>query len=440
MIYIKVLVILFNVFIVVYTQSNEAFCEISQSASEVNKNCGKNKYYDRKRYILYDVNFPEGFNLRRDVYVRVAVFIKNLIDNDVEYDWNLVLPPWNKLYHWKSKNVGEKTQLPWSLFFDINSLKKFIPVMEMYEFMTEYKSNNNIIMLDKVYILQNDLKMFETGDFQERNEITECNVDKINYKKKNGNFIGYFWGYKNITAKDLNCITFHGSTSDLKQNLNPFLYSSFMFDHMEIPLHDYYGSANFWKARRSMRYNPELYDIAHDYRNKFLNSSDAYDNTIRPLDWRNEKRSRDAIGGPYLAVHLRRQDFLTGRANSVPTLKNAASQLTKKMKKLKLTKLFVATDAPNSEFEELKEQLSNYEVFKYNPSDSIRQKFKDGGVAIIDQIICSYARYFIGTYESTFSFRIQEDREIIGFPTKSTFNMLCGNQKCEHSSQWEIVW
>jgi hypothetical protein len=43
---------------------------------------------------------------------------------------------------------------------------------------------------------------------------------------------------------------------------------------------------------------------------------------------------------------------------------------------------------------------------------------KDGGIAIIDQLIASHAKYFIGSYESTFSFRIQEEREIMGFPAK----------------------
>lgn len=49
-------------------------------------------------YILYDINPPEGFNLRRDVYVRLAVFLKKLIKRDKEYQWQLVLPPWGNFY------------------------------------------------------------------------------------------------------------------------------------------------------------------------------------------------------------------------------------------------------------------------------------------------------------------------------------------------------
>lgn len=39
------------------------------------------------------------------------------------------------LYHWRSKNIGFQTQLPWNLFFDILSLQKYIPVIETYQFL-----------------------------------------------------------------------------------------------------------------------------------------------------------------------------------------------------------------------------------------------------------------------------------------------------------------
>lgn len=58
---------------------------------------------------------------------------------------------------------------------------------------------------------------------------------------------------------------------------------------MEIALHDEYGSKEYWKARRSMRYNSELYDIAKNYRKIYLNSTDENDNTDRPTDWTKEK-------------------------------------------------------------------------------------------------------------------------------------------------------
>merc|ERR1711874_42629 len=79
-------------------------------------------------------------------------------------------------------------------------------------------------------------------------------------------------------------------------------------------------------------------------------------------------------------------------------------------------------------------------VVKYIPPQDVLKTYLDGGVAIIDQSICSHARYFIGSYESTFTFRIQEEREIHGFPTKKTFDMLCADGKfdCEKGSVWKI--
>lgn len=51
-------------------------------------------------------------------------------------------------------------------------------------------------------------------------------------------------------------------------------------------------------------------------------------------------------------------------------------------------------------------------------------------------------RYFIGTYESTFSFRIYEEREILNFDPDTTFNRLCGDEEahCEAPSRWRIAY
>jgi peptide-O-fucosyltransferase len=60
---------------------------------------------------------------------------------------------------------------------------------------------------------------------------------------------------------------------------------------------------------------------------------------------------------------------------------------------------------------------------------------------LISDHISFSCRFFTGTYESTFSFRIQEEREIMGFPPENTFNRLCGDgeQKCSQPSRWRIV-
>lgn len=52
-----------------------------------------------------------------------------------------------------------------------------------------------------------------------------------------------------------------------------------------------------------------------------------------------------AKGGPYLGVHLRRKDFIWGHREDVPSLKGAVKKIRSLMKKLKLEKVFIATDA-----------------------------------------------------------------------------------------------
>lgn len=62
-----------------------------------------------------------------------------------------------------------------------------------------------------------------------------------------------------------------------------------MFDHAEIALHDEFGSEIYWKCRRSMRFSVPLVKKATEFRNKYLNSNDKSDKTIRPKEWQKEK-------------------------------------------------------------------------------------------------------------------------------------------------------
>lgn len=87
-------------------------------------------FHSLHRYLLYDVNPMEGFNLRRDVYIRVASLLKTLLKTE---EWVLVLPPWGRLYHWQSPDILQD-RIPWSEFFDLPSLNKNVPVIEYEHF------------------------------------------------------------------------------------------------------------------------------------------------------------------------------------------------------------------------------------------------------------------------------------------------------------------
>lgn len=82
--------------------------------------------------------------------------------------------------------------------------------------------------------------------------------------------------------------------------------------------------------------------------------------------------------------------------------------------------------------------MINFDVIKYSPSENDLENFKDGGISIIDQIVCSYAKFFIGTKESTFSLRIQEEREILGHHPSTTFNSFCNEKDICGTTKWLI--
>ena len=70
--------------------------------------------------------------MRRDVYMRMANLVK-VLNDDLKSWWTLVLPPWSRLYHWRSNVIQQ--QIPWATFFDIDSLSRHVPVMEFVDFL-----------------------------------------------------------------------------------------------------------------------------------------------------------------------------------------------------------------------------------------------------------------------------------------------------------------
>lgn len=67
--------------------------------------------------------------------MRFAVLLHQMqkSKNPLLNKFKLVLPPWSHLVHWSYRELPE--QISWGLYFDINSLKMFAPVLEMYEFL-----------------------------------------------------------------------------------------------------------------------------------------------------------------------------------------------------------------------------------------------------------------------------------------------------------------
>ncbi|VDO32397.1 unnamed protein product [Haemonchus placei] len=167
-----------------------------------------------------------------------------------------------------------------------------------------------------------------------------------------------------------------------------------------------------------------------------LSSDDEHDRTHLASSFREENRNRRAVGGDYICAHWRRRDFVRAHGKELPSIEGTAKQLNELCKRWAVSRIFLATDAYDAEVDQLA-KLVTVPVFRYQNADLL-----DGAVAIVDQWICAHARAFTGSYVSTFSYRIQEDREILGFPPNTTFNRLCPDDvhDCEQPAKWTIVY
>jgi peptide-O-fucosyltransferase len=240
-------------------------------------------------YILYSVNPVEGFNLRRDVYLRMAIFVKNLKKIKGYENAKLVLPVFHHLYHWKSQ--FRQNNIFWNHFFDLPSLKLFTDILDMWEFfdIIQESTKNDFIEIGETYKLQHFENMFENGVFVDKFEETACTRhDYYNY---------HYMEYYNITEKTITCISFQGSVMLLKDILEqykdkyhtPGTARIVLFAHAETALHEFFGDDEYWMARRSMRFNKALQGIGYAYRSDFFGSTDEKDRVQRPELWTDEK-------------------------------------------------------------------------------------------------------------------------------------------------------
>jgi hypothetical protein len=75
-----------------------------------------------------------------------------------------VLPPWGQLYHWQSADAGKQDMLPWGLFFDVMSLQKFAPVMEMQQFLQGmarvYSLSRMCTTLENMKLIEGHFKLY----------------------------------------------------------------------------------------------------------------------------------------------------------------------------------------------------------------------------------------------------------------------------------------
>lgn len=143
----------------------------------------------------------------------MSVFIKNLIRKKYYKNVKLVLPPFSNLYHWRSRDL-KQTDLSWNNFFDLESLRNFTKVLDIWEFFDEIKTNKKKIEISHIFKLKYFDKMMEDGVFIDKFEEETC--------KNQINLEGSVFKYSNLTVKNLHCMNFQGSASMLRQMFKLF--------------------------------------------------------------------------------------------------------------------------------------------------------------------------------------------------------------------------
>ena len=167
---------------------------------------------EKTRFIMHDVNPGEGFNLRRDVYLRIANLVKLLNEADDQH-WILVLAPWRHLYHWQNRYLKQEGE-PWSNFFDVASLNRYVPVMEFDDFVRVTGSS----AIDQIIYLQRHPDGFKDG-WKELINVGECEKRGLPFRKEGNRWEGRFWGKKEVYGKKMDCYNVQGHATILMDTL-----------------------------------------------------------------------------------------------------------------------------------------------------------------------------------------------------------------------------
>lgn len=179
-------------------------------------------------FLFYDVNSSEGFNLRRDVYIRLAVFVKWLRKQAGYENVVLVLPPFYQLYHWRlpsprlfdeHNNINDDVVF-WNHFFDMQSLKRYTSVIDMWEFFDEMRvcihmQKKNNYSLDRVFQLKHFQSMFQSGKFEEKFQIHK----KCPLQRSKNHFLNI---YRNFSTHRIECLEFQGTAKLLRDLLDVY--------------------------------------------------------------------------------------------------------------------------------------------------------------------------------------------------------------------------
>lgn len=147
----------------------------------------------------------------------MAVFLKLLRAKSGYSNAKLVLPPFQRLYHWKSSDILQ-THVFWNHFFNLKSLKLFTAVIDAWEYFEEIRklTSHSTAVIDHLFKLKNFDDFFdENGKFYEKYQIESSKVGRIHDNK-------LYFGYENFTVKQEHIVSYQGNVMMVHEMMEQF--------------------------------------------------------------------------------------------------------------------------------------------------------------------------------------------------------------------------
>eukprot|EP00457_Paulinella_chromatophora_P005614 gb/GEZN01005631.1/.p1 GENE.gb/GEZN01005631.1/~~gb/GEZN01005631.1/.p1 ORF type:complete len:520 (-),score=89.83 gb/GEZN01005631.1/:218-1558(-) len=389
----------------------------------------------------------------------MATLLLQLQASDPSSKWLLVLPRFHNTVHW-----GYGTSYPWSDFFDLTAMQAVMPVLEVSEFLSvlshlnqishlnqrgpadetvddrnprqQHNSNNKQPYKEKekkkeeeetggteqLYLIDYILHLSPLREYTQHGEWQSlvagakprvCPDEALQlYPNGPGGWLsGEFWG-TGLQAKEIACFDHMGSPYLLIPHILSRPGRTFFIDQAKQTSHhcyDQHYSTEWWQIRRSMAYASHLRTAAEAF-------------------WIDMGLS----SRPYLAVHLRRGDFVVhskapALEEAVESIRAARDAFTSRLQSVSagvVLPVFVATATSTQELARLRSLLPGMLLLADWPHHT---NFSVGQRLVLDMIISAHADWFLGTEDSTVTFRIREDRELLGRTESSTYGVVCGS-------------
>jgi len=358
------------------------------------------------KYLLYGVNPLEGFSFRRSLFLRAA-FLAVLLDED----WTLVLPPFKQIPHWeevRTKTGDDVQALPWSMFFNISFLQSLMNVIEFHDYVKLHGNRVDTVVRIEAHDItiadRNNATMMALPKYiWEYASPGDCKPAHAAYFNSNwfpvadmSHPIEYYEpsSYGKLRARSVQCVKTNGNIREISPRVMNLGVNSVLLDRYENTGWDFlWSSPLYWQLRKAERFAQELYIIASNFIETHL-------------------------PGEFLGAHVRSGDFRYLRTAQVRTAEHMASTLAQRLVQhsISSSNIFVASNMSPKEHDELTRALDRLQLKYVSFTAKTDPKFSSlhsGQVAIVDQIICSRAKHFIGTAESFFTGVIYDELEVV---------------------------